>query len=132
MGLHHLRAHAGVQPPVVAHGGVVDDQPISEPVVELQGQLRLVGARQIARQDAAKFRADGLPVVQDRADEIAQIPDHGTGKGRMGGKQCRWQHRAGDPHGGDRGVDHRQGALAQAAQILHGNQGFHRINSFPL
>ena len=72
VGIHHPGRKPRIELPVVGHGGIVDHKRASaEPVDELQGKLRLSLIRQIAREDAVKARADGLPVVEDRADAAA-------------------------------------------------------------
>jgi hypothetical protein len=70
-------------------------------------------------------------VIHGGPGKIPQIPNFRAGKTGVCAENSRGEHSAGAAHGGQHRMGHRQGALAQTAQILHGRNTFHWcINSF--
>ena len=124
--LDKFRRETGVQRTVVCHGWVDQNQIFRclELVKELGDDLQLPEGAQVAGVDGIHRHALCLPVGGDGEDLIGQIAEGEAIKCCVGG-----QHRRGDncclyAAGGDDRQSHRQGAFADAGDVLDGHDPF--------
>jgi hypothetical protein len=120
-----------IQGSVVCHGGVHDLQaPGGQAGIPCPlHQLDLAQAPQIAAVDGVEGKAFLFPLVQDARDGIRQVVEGEAGKGGMVGKDGRRDDGRLQPHGGKEGQGYGQRALADAGNILNGNDFFHLSTS---
>ena len=138
--LDHLLTHLGgvgaVDPAVVPHDGVDEDQGLlpAEALDETAEDPDLLRGAQKAGVDGVEGGVEGLPVPEGLLHGAGEVLEGGGlrgGEGGVGGEDRRGQGTALGAHDGEDRQDHREGAAAQTGQVLDGGHLGCAIHGIP-
>ena len=116
-----VRAEAGVEPAVVSHGRVDEEEGIvaADAVIEVADLLHLLARGDIARIDCVKVQVLAAPVLRDRAQLVSEVLAGEVFKRRVRAQHCRRHAGALDTHRRDGGQRHRQRTSPEAGDVLN-------------
>ena len=125
--LRKIRRKGLVEPPVVGHGRIHHDEGVlrAQQVEHPAHGLRLSGRGQIAAADGVQLHLLAFPVAGNGQQLVRQVAAGEVGKNGVGAQHRRGDHGALHPHHRQHRQRHRQGAPAEAGDVLYACHSFH-------
>ena len=132
----HLRGVGAVDPAMVSHDGVDEDQGLPPPELldEMAEDVDLPERAQKAGVDGVEGGAESRPVAEGLLHVVGEVLEGGLlrdGEGGVGGEDRRGQGAALGAHDREDRQDHRERAAAQPRQVLDHGDLWRAVHTIP-